>query len=80
MGRVDVDAALDEVAQDLTLPQWLEVNDEPRELLFEFVDKGDARGLPRAKVIEKWRDLYPDAPVQATQNTQRWLERVRAGR
>lgn len=78
MGRVDVDAALDEI--ELTLPEWLEANDEARELLLEFVDKGKARGLKASKVIEKWRDLHPEAPAQEVQNTQKWAERFRAGR
>jgi len=78
MGRVDVDAALDQI--ELTLPEWLEVNDEARGLLLEFVEKGKARGLKVSKVIDKWRELYPEAPAQEAQNTKKWLERVRAGR
>jgi len=78
MGGVDVDAALDEI--ELTFPEWLESNDEARDLLLEFVEKGEARGLKVSKVIEKWRELYPEAPAQEPQNTKKWAERHRAGR
>ena len=76
MGGIDVDAALDEIP--LSLAQWLSVNGEAREILWQFIEKGEARGLPFGRVIDKWREAFPDAPPQETSNTKEWVKRERA--
>lgn len=76
MGKPDVEAALSEIK--LTLSQWLDVNDEARESLWEFIELGEKRGLPFSRVVEKWREFFPEAPPQEPSNTKEWAKRERA--
>jgi hypothetical protein len=77
MGKPDVDVALAEVESKLTFPQWLNVNPEAKESFWEFVEQGERRGLPFSRVVEKWREFFPDAPHQEASNTKEWVKRER---